>query len=94
MGTIDWASISNFVSGVGVIMLLLAPLFWWLYDTDRFVRWYGNGEIAWAIAAVLAFYTTVRNHDWLFVALWIVLICIAAWRWHRTGRIWPSIDDF
>lgn len=39
MGTIDWSIVKGVALAFGFFALLLVPFFWWLYDTDRWMRW-------------------------------------------------------
>jgi hypothetical protein len=51
-------------------MLFLAPFFWWLYDTDRFIEATSNGEYLFLAISAIQLFTATLDHRWWWAIFW------------------------
>ena len=93
LATVDWNALKWSLFAIAVIVMLMVPLFWWLYDSDRVGRYWPT--ISTLLWACLSFERTVRlaaQGDWwwatplAFISIILLMLGIRDLKRER-GRI-------
>lgn len=91
-GTVDWGVVEGDVIAVLAITLLLAPMFWWLYDTDRVMK-LGNPLLQPMLLVIAIWQATsqANDHDWFLMAVTLGAVGATSWQLYR--NYYPKTDN-